>query len=632
MELGGVMVPSQMQTQYWQDIKGGKNATQAATEAVAKRNNYLLQVAIGADTPQAWSRAIEQEYDNGYLSQNDYHMLHQNFGARATVLRALQPSVTAQQDTDQLNRGYVPSPHGYVFSPRMHSGDAPVVTGQLPGPGGTMTDQRLTPAQIAQNADQPVEGQPAGGGAPGGGGGGTPSPAVAAVTTVAPGPFADYAGVVHTHEGFKPTMGEFGWSPKTKVEQARLWAPQEVAGLTDQQIVAKQLSPQAEAKMLQGFTANNSVTLQNAGIRPSAANLFMSHYIGPQGMINLNKVPPNMTMAEMERRGLLAPGTVANNPELQGNTTTGGFIDWAQRRAGNNTITPDNIDGRSTDVGPGPGGQPGVPRQAAAPGGGGGGGGATYQSAPQRAPGVAQIIERNITNDSNAVNEAHSAAIAAHGASRTVNDMRDRIQPLKDANAFGFAAGFRTNALSVARTLAGTIGVDDLIKKIDGWDFGKLPDREAFIKEAVNLATAQEAAMPGVRSGIGLTTLIGKGSPSLDMQGDTVKELLDRMIVGHQMTMDYANDLSRRTEGAQTEYNKSPWTNPYEPVQRQVDDDWNTSKSIHNPRVYLAAANLINGKPKGAWDKAGLTDPQKAEAVAIARRADPSWVPVEGQY
>jgi hypothetical protein len=67
-------------------------------------------------------------------------------------------------------------------------------------------------------------------------------------------------------------------------------------------------------------------------------------------------------------------------------------------------------------------------------------------------------------------------------------------------------------------------------------------------------------------------------------------------------------------------------------VQRQVDDDWNTSKSIHNPRVYLAAANLINGKPKGAWDKAGLTDPQKAEAVAIARRADPSWVPVEGQY
>jgi hypothetical protein len=626
MELGGVMVPSQMQTQYWQDIKGGKNATQAATEAVAKRNNYLLQVAIGADTPQAWSRAIEQEYDNGYLSQNDYHMLHQNFGARATVLRALQPGVTAQQDTDQLQRGFVPSPHGYVFSPRMHAGAGAEAQGGHTDPNtGLWVPDMSTPTQRAIQSGQPTETNPTGG-APGGGGG-TPSPAVAAVTTVAPGPFADYAGVVHTHEGSSPTMGDFGWSPKTKVEQARKWVPQEVAGLTDQQIVAKQLSPQAEARMLQGFTADNSVTLQNAGIRPSAANLFMSHYIGPQGMINLNKVPPNMTMAEMERRGLLAPGTVANNPELQGNTTTGGFIDWAQRRAGNNTITPDNIDGRSADVGPGPGGTPGTPRPAAAPSGDAGGG---VHGKPELGAGAAvslPVQAEFVRSESKAATDAQSAGVLASRQTPTILDLRHRLSNI----APGSGDVWRDNLQRYAETY-----MPDKAQKFVTWLTGhKLDtaaDRDAARKEFLNLALAQEAAMPGVRSGIGLSEMMTHASPNPNMPEKAISDLLNAMLIRNQAIKDYGSGLYQQVMPSASAWIDDNIKNPYHPKEAAWQEQWNEN-GVHAPTIYQAATDMMNGATfQTMSERYGKLSPEQQKEIGnIIRRADPSFVPANNQ-
>jgi hypothetical protein len=505
----------------------------------------------------------------------------------------------------------------------MHSGDAPVVTGQLPGPGGTMTDQRLTPAQIAQNADQPVEGQPAGGGAPGGGGGGTPSPAVAAVTTVAPGPFADYAGVVHTHEGFKPTMGEFGWSPKTKVEQARLWAPQEVAGLTDQQIVAKQLSPQAEAKMLQGFTANNSVTLQNAGIRPSAANLFMSHYIGPQGMINLNKVPPNMTMAEMERRGLLAPGTVANNPELQGNTTTGGFIDWAQRRAGNNTITPDNIDGRSADVGPGPGGTPGTPRPAAAPSGDAGGG---VHGKPELGAGAAvslPVQAEFVRSESKAATDAQSAGVLASRQTPTILDLRHRLSNI----APGSGDVWRDNLQRYMPDKA-----QKFVTWLTGHKLDTAADRDAARKEFLNLALAQEAAMPGVRSGIGLSEMMTHASPNPNMPEKAISDLLNAMLIRNQAIKDYGSGLYQQVMPSASAWIDDNIKNPYHPKEAAWQEQWNEN-GVHAPTIYQAATDMMNGATfQTMSERYGKLSPEQQKEIGnIIRRADPSFVPANNQ-
>src|SRR5262249_6403947 len=138
-------------------------------------------------------------------------------------------------------------------------------------------------------------------------------------------------------------------------------------------------------------------------------------------------------------------------------------------------------------------------------------------------------------------------------------------------------------------------------KHFTNFDFKTLEQREAFIKEAINLATQQEAALPGVRPGYGLTQLMQHATPNLNMQQGTVKELTNWMLVGHQITKDYADGLNTAVTNYQTGRDK--WSGEYNPVKREFDKTWTASDSIHAPVVYEAAANLLNGRLKGDWNK-----------------------------
>lgn len=131
--------------------------------------------------------------------------------------------------------------------------------------------------------------------------------------------------------------------------------------------------------------------------------------------------------------------------------------------------------------------------------------------------------------------------------------------------------------------------------------------------------------MPGVRPGIGLSVMVGKGTPNLDMQGDTVRELLTRMVVGHLMTQDYAAGLNDAVGAKQASVDLN--TQRYDPVQREYDKDWIGPKGLHNANVYLGAASLLyDGGKSDEWKKR-LSPEQQRSAVELAMRVDPNWAP-----
>jgi hypothetical protein len=622
----GVTVPPELVDSYWMALRNGANPVDALAHIRQVRNDTLLQFAYGGGTPEGWRKSVEKAYLSGFLDEDHYRQLHTHPELWMDTIRQLQnPETTARQDEAMRANGmrYSSVAHNYAWEPAYHAGAAPVEAGYQKNSDGTYTPLMLTPNELAARAGVPV----VGGGPPGPaerGGANQPPAPVPGATTPGASKFDAYAAAIHGHEGSSPTMGNYGWIPSTKVAMARQFAPDAVKGMTDEQIVAAQLPPDAERKMLQGFTANNAVKLTEAGIRASTANLGMAHYIGAQGVKNLATVPPDMTMTQMEQNGLLTKGSVAGNRELQGNTTARGFIQWAQKKYGNTTMTADDLSGTTKVAGPGvPTTPPAATPPAATPPAPG-----QYQGRPQLPPGTPEINVHNIQTDNKAVDGANDASFSAQGQQRTVQDMLDRTPRLKEAGAFGYGAEFRTNASSLFHQLIKGLspgGQSDLLKKFDSWNFENQTDREAFIKEATNLAIQQEAALPGVRSGIGIATLVGKGSPSLNMQGDTVTELLNRMLVGHMMTQDYANGLNDAV--TQKQQNIDLNTQRYDPVQREYDKDWTGPKGLHNPNVYLGAASLLTDDGKTDDWKKRLSPQQQQAAVELAMRANPNWLP-----
>lgn len=639
----GKFVPRQLVTPYLRALtQGGPGAAEALQTIDKARTNYLLQQAYAATTPDAWNKAVEREYLAGYLSVQDYQTYHTHPELRVEAIRALQPEITTQQNNEMAKQGmsWSDTVHQYIWDTRLHAGARPEEAGWINMGNGVWKPDMQTANQIAARSGVPIMGP---GGetiqGPQGPQGPTPqgppgAPPPGPQSGGNANPFDTYAAAVHQHEGTSPTMGDYGFIPSTKVSVARKYLGSAVAGMTDDQIKAMPLSQEQQTTMLRGFTADNAVTLGQNGIRASGSNLGMAHYIGAQGVVNLTKVPLDMTMTEMERRGLLVPGTVAGNArELGGNTTVGGFIDWAHRQYGNDTLTADMIAGKPgtqfAGPGAGGGGGGGGPQPAATPGGGPGGGPGPgqYQGKPVLPAGTAEISTHNIQADNAAVDAANNAAISAQGSQRVVQDMLDRTPRLQAAGAFGPASEFRTRALAAIHGILGTQPMpEDLQKAFDKWgDFSAQPDREAFIKEATQLALQQEAAMPGVRSGIGLAAMIGKGTPSMDMQGDTVRELLNRMLLGHIMTQDYANGLRDHVEDAQGKVDLN--VQRYDPAQRDYDREWTNPNGMHSAGVYLGAASLLTDDGKNPNWKAHLSPDQQRAAVQLAMRADPDWHP-----
>jgi hypothetical protein len=624
-------------------LRNGANPVDALEHIRQVRQNTLLQLAYGGGTPQTWRKSVETAYLTGFLDEDHYRTLHTHPELWMDTIRQLQdPKVTAEQDQRMRDQGmsYSHAAHNYAWDTTLHAGAAPEQAGYQKNSDGTYTPLFLTPNERAARAGVPIMGGAPGPLEGGGGGGrppvpGAPAPgASAAPGAPAPGapqgtrPFDVYTAAVRTHEGTSPTMGNYGWIPSTKVAMARQYAPEAVKGMSDEQIVAAQLSPDAEEKMMQGFTANNAVKLGEAGIRASGANLGMAHYIGAQGVKNLATVPPDMTMTQMEQNGLLAKGSVAGNRELQGNTTARGFIQWAQRKYGNTTLSADDISGATKVAGPGtpPAATP-TATSAAAPA-------PMYQGKPEvPIGGDTQIAQdqKRIDEDYAAQHEAQLAARQANAPMSMITDLSHRIQNI----APGAGGEFRAEVEEAMREWSPGI-VQRWTKWATGHDFNDSSDRFAAMKEFTTLAIAQEAQMPGVRSGLGLTQLNQHASPNINMPEKAIHDLLNAMLVRNQSIKDFAAGFQPLIEPRYQAW-RSPtgaMPSPYKPVQPEWEQEWNKASGIHSPRVYQAATDVLNGHDHEDLAKwyGKMSPEQQAEVKRIVRDVDPQYVSPANQH
>jgi hypothetical protein len=232
---------------------------------------------------------------------------------------------------------------------------------------------------------------------------------------------------------------------------------------------------------------------------------------------------------------------------------------------------------------------------------------------------IAAVGDR-VKQDATTINEAQTGAMHSQSAIPTVLDLRNRVAAMP-ASAFGAWGQER----SVMDNILQTVAPDQFNKwtaylsghKIDPNNAGQL---QAARKEFFQLVTSAESQLPGTRIGARLTSYFADAMPSLNMQKPAVQEMLNFLLVGNQLAIDYAQGMAKHYNANFASYSAN---GSYAPI-AQFDQEWTKAGSAHAPGVYEAAARILNGSVVGQWDK-GLTADQQAEALSIVTRADPAY-------
>lgn len=659
-------VPKTYAGMYQMDIVDSKDGGLAAAERLKTiRYGRLTQLAQSATTPQEWNMAVFQAYREGWMTAGDYFTYFNRPQLQESLIRSMQnANQIATQNLDMFGKGFVwdgskwvvsrtatsvmppqegPTVEvpgkGYVQTKQPPGANAPASTEGGGGPGAAVTPGGGGPAAAPPAAPAPAQPPPAaGGGAGGAGTGGATGGAGASVQPPPPppggaasgNPMVAYAAALAGHEGGGVGVQNAAGSGASGVYQ---WMPETMAAMRAKYAPGSG-TPSAgdENKMLAGFTAENAVRLQQAGLTPNGANLFLSHWVGPGGVRALANAPLNASLAQV-----LPASFFPKNPLLQaganGPTTVGGLINYAQQRFGTTPITADNIQAFA-NAGAAPGG--GGPAPAAAPvtrTAAGGGPALAPGAFPTSAPEVPAVVTQRRTievplreADNTAVSNAQQAQADYQQLKPTILDARASVPDLQSGSGsqWRLAADNFLATFGLQGTDAGKWLQDHGIVDLDSVGM-----RQKFAKEALTLIQANAQRLGVTHPGIGITDFIAKSSPNLDMQPDAIREMLNMYLVMGQMTNDYADGLNDKVTGFQQQY-ADDYNLKYVPQARQYQQDWAAKGSIHAPEVYRAAMLILNGKDANQWG-ANLSEPQFTEAREIARRADPYLALTPGQ-
>lgn len=112
----------------------------------------------------------------------------------------------------------------------------------------------------------------------------------------------------------------------TFVSTFRQAFPQQ-AGLTDAQILAKR-GTGVEGQMTQVLVAQNASQLAQAGISPTPGNVYLAHFLGPNGAIAALKADPSTPV-----KNIVSAAAVKANPMLA-NMTAQQVQNWANQKMG----------------------------------------------------------------------------------------------------------------------------------------------------------------------------------------------------------------------------------------------------------------------------------------------------------
>ncbi|WP_150523849.1 tape measure protein [Roseibium sediminis] len=106
--------------------------------------------------------------------------------------------------------------------------------------------------------------------------------------------------------------------------------PSVAADMTDAAILELRNDPKISRQMTALYAQQNAQILSNAGIAATDTNLYLAHFLGPQGAINVAGASANTPVSE-----LLGADQIAANPTVLGNGATAGDVsEFAARKMG----------------------------------------------------------------------------------------------------------------------------------------------------------------------------------------------------------------------------------------------------------------------------------------------------------
>lgn len=199
----------------------------------------------------------------------------------------------------------------------------------------------------------------------------------------------------------------------TWLDLVKQYRPDLADGKSDADILAMRSDPTLSQQMVGAYADQNSKVLSNNGFQATPGNLYLAHFAGPQGAVNLLNADPNASAASV-----MGPQAAAANPFLR-NMTVGQLRSWAAGKVGGGTASPS------------------APAPVTAPQGGTGGITAPMPAAPSAAPpttppqaaAAAPAPSLGLLNDPGALMSAAPQSAPAPAATQSAMPAAPRLQP-----------------------------------------------------------------------------------------------------------------------------------------------------------------------------------------------------------
>jgi hypothetical protein len=141
---------------------------------------------------------------------------------------------------------------------------------------------------------------------------------------------------------------------------------------------------------------------------------------------------------------------------------------------------------------------------------------------------------------------------------------------------------------------------------------------QEFAKMALISSGTQERGVLGARGGYQAIKLFQSANPSLELQPDANRKILNMQLIGAQADADYARSALAFANQAGDRFRTG---GNYEPI-THFDQQWQEQR---NPQIYAAAMGALNGDAWGKWTaNLNMKSPADVQSVInIVRRASP---------
>lgn len=113
----------------------------------------------------------------------------------------------------------------------------------------------------------------------------------------------------------------------TWLEMFKKYFPDRAESMSKEAILLLRKDSAISSAMIEKYAQENAAVLQKAGVSVNDAALYLAHFLGPQGAINVLRAAPTTALTE-----LLGKDQIAANQSVLGGKTAGQLVEWAQKK------------------------------------------------------------------------------------------------------------------------------------------------------------------------------------------------------------------------------------------------------------------------------------------------------------